>query len=117
MLYTMIYNNKTEETETKIFYDLISFYTETSPPEIEFSVIDTEKPPVFNKFYNGRPARYTYAEQKAALHDLAVEYSNSFGADHVEGMSYCELAEIQNYFETYGRRYGLLTEFRENAII
>lgn len=30
--------------------------------------------------------------------------------------SYGELMEFQNYFEALGKRYGLLTEFRENGI-
>lgn len=28
-----------------------------------------------------------------------------------------EMADIQGYFEKLGRRYGLLSEFRENGII
>lgn len=31
--------------------------------------------------------------------------------------SYRELTEAQAYFEKLGRRFGLLTEFRENGII
>ena len=33
-----------------------------------------------------------------------------------ESPSYGELAEAGEYFEKLGRRYGLLQEFRENAI-
>lgn len=32
------------------------------------------------------------------------------------GLSYGELADIQGFFERYGRKYGLLREFRENGI-
>lgn len=31
--------------------------------------------------------------------------------------SYGELAEIESYFYKMGKRYGLLKEFKENAII
>ena len=60
----------------------------------------------------------TYAEKKANLHDLAVEWSYSecevFGNDGHLSMG--ELIDVQNFFETNGKRYGLLEEFRENAI-
>ena len=56
----------------------------------------------------------TYAERKADLQNKAIEWSY---ADGVGAWSYSELADIQSFFETQGRRYGLLNEFRENAII
>ena len=56
----------------------------------------------------------TYQERKNDLHEKAIEWSNSVG--QYPKWSYGELAEIQGFFETNGRRYGLLTEFRENAI-
>ena len=42
----------------------------------------------------------------------AIEYSNNI----VSGLDMFELNQIAEYFERYGRRYGLLTEFKENAI-
>ena len=54
----------------------------------------------------------TYAEKKAAIESKAIEYSNNAA----NGLSYGELALIQGYFETYGKRYGLLEDFHENAI-
>ena len=33
-----------------------------------------------------------------------------------DNYSYAELAYWQEYFEKLGKRYGLLTEFRENCI-
>lgn len=53
----------------------------------------------------------TYRERKADLRKKAIEYSfSSFQ------FSYCELALWEEYFETNGKRYGLLREFRENGI-
>ena len=54
-----------------------------------------------------------YQEKRAYLEDLAIDWSTFFaGLD----WSYSELAEIQNWFYTNGKRYGLLKEFKENCI-
>lgn len=55
----------------------------------------------------------TYEERKASLEDLAIDYSNNFAS---LSWSYSELAEIGDFFYRNGKRYGLLKEFRENAI-
>lgn len=52
-----------------------------------------------------------YQKRKAEVREEAIEYSYS-----EEELSYGELAEKNDYFERLGRRYGLLREFRENAI-
>lgn len=54
----------------------------------------------------------TYQEKKNALWDLAVEYS---GMDTC-GLSYAEVFAIQDFFAAAGRRFGLLSEFKENCI-
>ena len=54
-----------------------------------------------------------YQKAKAAAREKAVEFSLTCGD---RDMSYSELAEIGNYFNRLGHRYGLLREFRENAI-
>ena len=54
----------------------------------------------------------TYQERKTSLQELAIEYSNTCYPD----LSYGELATVDSFFETQGRRYGLLREFKENAI-
>lgn len=56
----------------------------------------------------------TYAERKEDLRDKAIEWSNSVGS--YPRWSYGELAIIEGFFETNGRRYGLLKEFQENCI-
>lgn len=56
----------------------------------------------------------TYQERKNDLRNKAIEYQNSC-CDFC-GFSYGELADIQAFFENNGRKYGLLNEFRENAI-
>lgn len=56
----------------------------------------------------------TYEERKADIESKAIEWSNSLG--YYPNWSYGELADISDFFYTYGRRYGLLTEFRENVV-
>ena len=55
----------------------------------------------------------TYQERKNDLINTAIHYQ------YLErsGLSWGELATIGNWFETQAKRYGLINEFRENAII
>lgn len=55
----------------------------------------------------------TYQQRKAEARDEAINWQAEF-PDH--NYSWGELAEWGAYFEEMGRRYGLLTEFRENGI-
>lgn len=55
----------------------------------------------------------SYKERKEYCRELAIDFSLFLES----GLSYGELAIIQNWFYTNGKRYGLLTEFRENAVI
>ena len=54
-----------------------------------------------------------YQERKEQIRNEAIDWQNGFANC---SLSYGELASAQDYFETMGRRYGLLTEFRENGI-
>lgn len=56
----------------------------------------------------------TYQERKADLQDKAITWSNDLNL--YPCWSYGELADISEFFETNARRYGLLQEFKENAI-
>lgn len=55
----------------------------------------------------------TYKDRKNDLEDKAIMWSYAGG---VANWSYSELAEIQSFFETNGKRYGLIKEFHENGI-
>jgi hypothetical protein len=44
--------------------------------------------------------------------NLAIDFQSANDCD----LSYGELADIYNFFEVNGKRYGLIQEFRENAI-
>lgn len=55
--------------------------------------------------------KYQRAKQRAR--DKAIEWQENFCE---QNYSYEELVVWQEYFERLGKRYGLLTEFRENCI-
>lgn len=73
-----------------------------------------KKPSDFLAFIPLKVSGKTYAERKADLQDKAISWSY---AGSVSNWSYSELATIQGFFEANGKRYGLIREFRENAII
>lgn len=54
-----------------------------------------------------------YNERKSNLYDLAIDYIYNFAP---LSWSYGELIDIQDFFYKNAKRYGLLKEFRENAI-
>ena len=57
--------------------------------------------------------RTDYERNKDKLRDLAIQWQQDFDKNNY---SYGELFDFQAFFEYYGKRYGLLKEFRENAI-
>ena len=56
----------------------------------------------------------TYNEKRNILQQFAIEWQYMFS-----GLRYSwgEVAEWGSFFEEYGKKYGLLREFRENGII
>lgn len=56
----------------------------------------------------------SYRERKDHVHDLAVEWSYTMGYGSITMAELCDIAE---WFERQGKRYGLLSEFRENLIV
>ena len=57
----------------------------------------------------------TYAERKANLENIVHDFQSA-DSDVSGGLSWGEYADVCNWFERMGKRYGLLREFRENAI-
>lgn len=57
----------------------------------------------------------TYRERKEDVRNKALDFQDLFVTYGVS-MSYGELDIFNEFFEIYGKRYGLLREFRENAI-
>ena len=56
----------------------------------------------------------TYQEKKDAARQEAIDWQ--IWASE-QSLSYGELTDYMAHFEATGRRYGLIQEFRENAII
>lgn len=55
----------------------------------------------------------TYGQRKEAARQEAIDWQLECAERNI---SYGELADAGNRFEKLGRRYGLIQEFRENAI-
>lgn len=58
----------------------------------------------------------TYTAKKEFVRDKAIEFQMIDSEISGGGLSMGEYADISDFFEKYGRKYGLLREFRENAI-
>ena len=57
-----------------------------------------------------------YRSRQERLRQEAIEYQIDCYTGEIQ-LSYSELAEWCNYFRKYGKRFGLLREFEENAIL
>lgn len=55
-----------------------------------------------------------YQRAKNKARDKAIEWQHSFNENNY---SYSDLAYYTDYFTVLAKRYGLVREFRENAII
>lgn len=55
----------------------------------------------------------TYAERKESCRDVAIQFSNIANCG---GLYWSDLQIIGDWFYRNGKRYGLLTEFRENGL-
>lgn len=56
----------------------------------------------------------TYAEKQDSIRRKAIDVQSLLG---VISYSYFDAAQVYEYFNKYGRRYGLTKEFKENGII
>lgn len=62
---------------------------------------------------NERKVALSFSDRKGFLRELAIEIQS----EDCGGLSYGEEAVLRDFFAKQGARYGLLREFRENAII
>lgn len=77
-----------------------------SPDSITVWLLDTDAPP------KGK----TYNIKKSRLRQKAIDYQYCMSGIN-NGVSMNELLLITDYFSRYGKRYGLLKEFKQNGII
>lgn len=102
MIFTISTDSRTNKTTANTFYtwhDCNVFFF--SPCITQELVIDTDT----------APAGKTYHEKKEWLQNKAIALS-----DYSCDISWLEYMILQDYFFQYGKKYGLLKEFRENAI-
>ena len=102
MIYAAMKYSKSESINDHLFYSWPEYHSATFNPDIEIICL----------IELGRLHGKTYSEKKADIESKAIEFSNN----QYGGLSYSELADIESYFERYGRRYGLLKDFHENVI-
>lgn len=100
-MFFVSYKDANGKEHANLYFDWSSFHSDTFSPECE--IIQLIEFAIHGK---------NYRERKNCLENIAIDFSNNT----VCGLSYGELYHIQNFFETMGKRYGLLREFRENAI-
>lgn len=84
-----------------LFFSLEQYFKATFSPLIEYDSV------VFSVRGN------TYQERKNHCRNIAIDYQNMFE----NGLSYGEISIIEQWFYVNGKRYGLLTELRENGIL
>lgn len=89
------------QTHSNLYNNFEQFHRDTFSPETEIHAIIEFKT-------HGK----SYTERKESARSTAA----NFQAAQLPGLSWGELAEITAFFERVGKRYGLIAEFRENAI-
>ncbi len=95
-----VYYNE-ETNNGGVCYSYQELYRATFKP-IEWEVVILDK------------LKGNYKEKQSTLTGKAIDTQNLLS---VVVCSWYDLAAIGEYFRRYGKRYGLLREFRENGII
>lgn len=85
-----------------VCYSFPELYRETFTPE-EWATVILDK------------LTGSYNDKQATLREKAIATQQAIAS--LEYIGYNELIDIEQYFTKYGKRYGLLKEFRENGII
>lgn len=93
----------TIEGNTSI-YDYAGFNSASWNPNVEYD---------FDFVVFGKLKGKTYAEKQEEVRQKAKDLQ----AIDEGGLSYGEYAMIAEYFETYGKRYGLLRELKNEGIL
>ena len=92
-------------TESNLYFDHRQYIIDTFNPEVEtLQIIPFQ--------IHGK----TYADRKENARQLAIDFQSCEDGSADINLSWYELSYIQSFFESVGKKYGLLREFRENAI-
>lgn len=93
---------KHEVKSTKELFELLTTH--------DYEQIESNEIIVYERLFS-KPG--TYQEKKAALQNIAIQWQHDF----IEfDYSWGDLVDWDDLFYEYGKRYGLLTEFKENGI-
>ena len=92
------------QTVGNLYHDFQDYVNDTFSPDVE--TLDIIPLTVHGK---------NYRERRADLEDKAIDFQNDYFDPDVE-IPVLDSSEIMHWFEKMGKRYGLLKEFRENAI-
>lgn len=90
-------------------FRMVKKYQLDQVAENAFKVVDTVH---YWTVHTGRKLT-SYEKAQAALRDFAQIWQ---GSAYMFNYSWGELCDWAGFFEEYGRKYGLLREFRENGI-
>ena len=102
MIYLKTKDNTNGITTDSLFYCWGDVHRATFSPEVETLAALEFKT-------HGK----TYKERRENLRDLAISFKNACNGD----LYYSEVADVCEWFEKNGKRYGLTREFKENGII
>lgn len=91
-----------EETTAKLYYSFDKWVSDIFRPIYDDKYIIELK-------VSGK----NYKERKNDLQEKAIDYSNIRGCLDI---TFSDLLDIDDFFRRNGKRYGLLSEFKENAI-
>lgn len=98
----MMLLGKIKEKQASLYFDWDLWFSDTFSPDTEIITQILFK-------ITGK----TYQEKKENLRNLAIEYQTS----DTSGLSWGEIADIENFFTINAKRFGLIKEFTENCII
>lgn len=86
----------------KIYYNSRDWFNDSFSPDYDYNMISFK--------ITGK----TYAERKESARALAIDFQNLFSS---MVLYWGDLATVGGYLERVAKRYGLITEFKENGII
>ena len=102
MIYARLKDNETGKETGAIFYCWGDLHRATFSPNVEpVAVVDFK--------LHGK----TYAERRESLRDIAI----TLQANECGGLYQSEYIKIGAWLEKNAARYGLIKEFKENAVI
>ena len=106
MLFVVLRNENTCKVDFAFYDDYPTYYRCTFNPCYRICYFMDLDSPISGD---------TYQIKKGRLREKAIDFQLVIGeCEH--DLSWAELSAITQTFEKYGRKYGLLKEFRENGI-